>query len=240
MKNIVFINRIPIPKEYYPTPASKHIPEWYKNTLSYKDGEKKRIGQDLKTPSTIKKCIPIFDAITSGYIIYSHSDVHVSQRLLDNGELHPYYQWSSGPTIEMHPYWQGELHPAKMTNSTTLNIDYPKWVNPWGIKTPAGYSCFITQPLHRESVFTILPGIVDTDTYTANINFPFVLNNPEFEGTILAGTPIAQIIPFKRETWKMSYGNEKTLEENINATQLIASKFFDAYKRTYWNRKEYK
>jgi hypothetical protein len=85
-----------------------------------------------------------------------------------------------------------------------------------------------------------LPGIVDTDTYTANINFPFVLNNPEFEGTILAGTPIAQIIPFKRETWKMSYGNEKTLEENINATQLIASKFFDAYKRTYWNRKEYK
>ena len=63
------------------------------------------------------------------------------------------------------------MHP--LANDT----DFPKWVNPYVIKTPPGYSVLITQPFHRESVFTILPGIVDTDKYKSQVHFPFVLKD---------------------------------------------------------------
>jgi hypothetical protein len=94
--------------------------------------------------------------------------------------------------------------------------------------------------MHRESVFTILPGVVDTDTYTATVNFPMVINDPNFEGLIPKGTPIAQVIPFKREGWQMEIGSEKELKEQNNVTQKLLTQFFDRYKSTFWSRKEYK
>ena len=47
--------------EYSPQPATKFIPEEYKNLPSYE-------GDDLRKP-TVKKCIPFLDAMTNGYII---------------------------------------------------------------------------------------------------------------------------------------------------------------------------
>jgi len=94
--------------------------------------------------------------------------------------------------------------------------------------------------MHRESVFTILPGIVDTDTYSAPVNFPMVINDPNFEGLISQGTPIAQVIPFKREDWQMEIGSEKELIEQNSVTQKLQTKFFDRYKQMFWSRKEYK
>jgi hypothetical protein len=94
--------------------------------------------------------------------------------------------------------------------------------------------------MHRESVFTILPGIVDTDTYTASVNFPMVINDPNFEGLIPKGTPIAQVIPFKREDWQMKIGSKEELIEQNNITQKLQTKFFDRYKSMFWTKKEYK
>ena len=45
---------------------------------------------------------------------------------------------------------------------------YPKWINPWAIKTPAGYSVYFKPPAHNPNQwFEILEGVVDTDTYSA-------------------------------------------------------------------------
>jgi hypothetical protein len=96
------------------------------------------------------------------------------------------------------------------------------------------------QPLHRESVFTILPGIVDTDTYTAPVNFPFVLNDPKFEGLIPCGTPIAQVIPFKRDGWKLNLGDDIQLRKVNSLINVLRKSFFDSYKTRYWFKKEYK
>jgi hypothetical protein len=89
-------------------------------------------------------------------------------------------------------------------------------------------------------VFTILPGIVDTDEYYAPINFPMVINDPNFEGLIPKGTPIAQVIPFKRESWKMEIGGEKELAEQEKVGQKLLTKFFDRYKTMFRANKEYK
>lgn len=211
-----------------PQPASKFVPDWYKNMESYIGKEKKPNGNG-NTNATIKRCMPVFDAITAGYIITSPADVYVS---IKNGEQ--FFEWSNLGLISFHIIEQAPEHPNRKPHA------YPKWMNPWAIKTPKGYSVLFTQPMHRESVFTILPGIVDTDTYTAPVNFPFVVNNPDFEGLIPKGTPIAQVIPFKREDWQMEIGSEKELKEQFNITQKLQSKFFDRYKSMFWSRKEYK
>lgn len=211
-----------------PQPASKFVPDWYKNMESYIGKEKKPNGGG-GTNATIKRCMPVFDAITAGYIITSPADVYVS---LKDGQQ--FFEWSNLGLISFHIIEQAPEHPNRKPHA------YPKWMNPWAIKTPKGYSTLFTQPMHRESVFTILPGIVDTDTYTAQVNFPFVVNDPNFEGLIPKGTPIAQIIPFKREDWQMEIGSEKELKEQFNITQKLQSKFFDRYKSMFWSRKEYK
>lgn len=211
-----------------PKPAYKLVPDWYKNTQSYISGEKKPVGNGT-TSATIKRCIPVFDAITSGYIIESPADVWVS---IKDGMQ--WFEWSDFGLISFHPIEQAPEHPARKPYS------YPKWMNPWAITTPKGYSTLFVQPFHRESIFTILPGIVDTDQYTPAVNFPFVINDPAFEGLIPKGVPIAQVIPFKRDSWTMELGNKKDLEAQNKITKKLQSKFFDRYKTMFWSKKEYR
>ena len=215
-------------EKFYPKPASAEIPKWYKKTDSYPNGQKKP-DYDGTTQKTIKKCMPVFDAITTGYIIYSPSDVYVHQR---DGE--PWFTWAAFSLIEFHNVEQAKLHPVHN------GFPYPKFINPWSITTRKGYSCLFLQPLHREAPFKILEGVVDTDTYNAPVNFPFVLTDPKFEGLIPAGTALAQVIPFKRENYKMKIGKEINKKSVANIIRNFNVKFYDVYKTFYWNKKEYK
>ena len=226
-----------IPEEYFPQPADKIIPDWYKDLESYLTKEKKPTGNG-ESASTIKRCMPVFDAMTSGYVIFSPSDVWISQIYIDNNlqETHPNYEWANFNMIEFHDAKQVKGYPKGFEHK----IAYPKWMNPWAIKTPPGYSCLFVQPVHRDSKFTILPGIVDTDKYDTPVNFPFILNDIKFEGLIPAGTPIAQVIPFKRDFWEMEFGNEKDIINATNTFLKIRTKFFDGYKNMYRQKKQYK
>jgi hypothetical protein len=208
--------------EYAPKPAFKYVPEWYKKIETRFPIEK-----NPSSLPTIKKCIPVLDAITAGYIIVSPCDVYVS---IKDGEVQ--YTNPLG-IIEFHPRKQAYNHPQ-------ANIyQFPKWINPWAIKTPKGYSCYFKPPAHNPNPwFEILEGFVDTDTYSAPVNFPFVLLNPEKECLIPAGTPIAQVIPVKRDSWQMSTNNE--IENQSSVIKLLNSQFFDRYKRMFWEKKEYK
>ena len=228
--DIVFTNTSSFKDMEPPQLASKLIPEWYKNMPSYIGGEKKvdiTMGQTL---ATSKRCMPVFDAITAGYIIKSPADVQVS---LKDGLQ--YFEWANFSLIDFHPIDQAPGHPAQKANHA-----YPKWKNYWSVKTPKGYSTLFVQPMHRESIFTILPGIVDTDNYYVPVNFPFVVNDPNFEGIIPKGTPIAQVIPFKRESWKMKFGGEKVFKEQENQLTHNLTLFFDKYKKMFRQPKEYK
>ncbi len=227
---IVFTETLGTDKETYPPVlASKILPQWYKDLESYMNGERKP-SENAVTSGTLKKCIPVFDAITAGYLIVSPADVYVSQQ-----DGAPYYQWASYGLISFHPVEQAPNHPNR-----NGHISYPKWINPWAVKTPKGYSCLFTAPKHRDNPFTILDGIVDTDNYGAPVNFPFVLNDINFEGLIPAGTPIAQVIPFKRDSFELKIGEIADLEESNKITNKLRTKFFDSYKTQFWTKKEYK
>jgi hypothetical protein len=174
--------------------------------------------------------MPVFDAITAGYLIFSPADVYVSQK-----DGVPFYEWSNYSLIAFHAIDQAPEHPNR-----NGHVVYPKWINPWAIRTPEGYSCLFTAPKHRDNVFTILDGIVDTDTYSAPVNFPFVLNDTTFEGLIPAGTPIAQVIPFKRDSFELEIGNDAELDNTKKIASKVRIKFFDSYKTQFWTKKEYK
>lgn len=214
---------------FSPIPASKMIPDWYKKTDSY-EGPREPYTQ------TIKKCIPIFDAVTAGYILKTPIDFWV--KIVD-GEQHYYTPdgaiTNGSPLISYHSVKQAPFHPQMNQRP------YPKFINPFSIKTEKGYSCLFIPPMHHPNeYFHILSAIVDTDNYTSQINFPFTINDPNFEGLIPAGTPMAQCIPFKRNSFEMKFGNEENLKESIKSENFVNSMFFNRYKQFFWNKKEYK
>ena len=229
--DITFTNiRWPVAEEFKPQPASKFVPEWYKNISSFVDLVGHPDAGDGKQGITIKKCMPVFDAITAGYIIPTPCDFFVTKK-----DGMPWYQWPSEKMdfIHFHPLHQAPNHPD--SNGFPL----PKFINPWGIKTPPGYSCLFVTPFHHGSIFSLLPGVVDTDKYTDCVNFPFVLRDLNFEGVVPAGTPMVQVIPFKRDNWKTRWGGTEDKEEAAKIFQRGASQFFNVYKTKWRSKKEY-
>jgi hypothetical protein len=232
---ITFVSTSVDPSVPEPIPAVKKIPEWYKSIPRYTGKEKKPLpnnGLDV----TIKSCMPVLDAMTAGYLILSSSDLYISRNA---GETR--YQWAHNDLITFHSASQITGYPKSEVKLKGENA--PKFTNPWIVKTPKNYSCLFISPLHQDLPFTTLAGIVDTDTYFNAVNFPFILD-PNFEGLIPRGTPIAQVIPFERKSWEMSI---TSLEESSEMEKLfrrvrgtLFGEYFDKYKKNYWAKKEYK
>ena len=216
-----------IPK---PIPASKMLPQWYKDMPSYVDNIK--IHEVAGANATIKKCMPIFDTMTTGYFIVLPCDVYISKDINGMPSVTPSF---------------GEKMVSDHSLKQAITFDIPKeyhkqllkWTNFWKIKTPKGWSVMFVQPMHRDDLpFQILPGIVDTDEFVLSVQFPFLLRK-DFEGTLPKGTPIAQVIPFKRENWEAEYGNQTSLETK-KFLDNHSSIFENRYKKTSWKKKTYK
>ena len=227
--DVVFTNIFSIDLSYYkPYPAQNKVANWYKELESYIGGEKVPNGSGT-TLATIKRCMPVFDMMSAGYIIPTYLDVYVSQR---NGQ--PHYEWPSLEALNFHPLQQAPNHPK--SNGTR----YPKWINPWSVRTPKGYSALFIPPSHADNTnFTIFPGLVDTDKYYSPVNFPFVLNDVKFEGLIPAGTPMVQVIPIRREKWKLIEGTKEDLKKQQNVADLLRTSIWDSYKTKFRTKKEF-
>jgi hypothetical protein len=80
-----------------------------------------------------------------------------------------------------------------------------KFHNYWTIITPKGWSCLFVAPLNREpGKFEIAAGVVDTDTYRSLIHFPFFATAEEGVHVIKKGTPLVQVIPFRRDATNLA------------------------------------
>jgi hypothetical protein len=232
-KNIVFTLEYGsewIPKEYYPVPGVKAVPEWYKKmeTSFTKDKTDARV---VRETQTIKRCMPVLDAITAGYVIKTHTDLYV--KYID-GVVNFEWAFDNTDTVSFHPAFQ-------LINYRELDLPHgaPKLRNPWGIKTPKGYSCLFISPTHRPvSGIKILEGIVDTDLYTNAVQFPFLVDDG-FSGTIVAGTPIAQVIPFKRDSFRMTFGEAREREENEKVSKLVRTAWINSYRNKFRASKDY-
>jgi hypothetical protein len=230
-------------KEDQPTPIKLNIPEWFKK-LSHSIEKK-----------TIKGCMPFLDSLTSGYLLKIPQDLKITHNKINPNTNQPDGFYRTGQlddqllyaksinlgkqTPDTHPPDQLEGSPYVEKNK---KLPFYKILNPWIIKTPAGYSCLFVSPLNNsDDRFFIIPAIVDTDTFPNEINFPIVINGdkyPNLETVLKKGTPYVQIIPFKRDKWKMKIIGNNT-EEMKKGKLFYELSLLHIYKNKFWNKKSW-
>jgi hypothetical protein len=213
-----------------PTSANSFLPSWYKDMKPFIDTVSG--GAVGKPTSTMKRCQPLMDAFSAGYIISTWSDVYIGKN--QNG--HPTYGFEGQiPVITEHNNVQVQEMPFEDGFEKLIW----KWTNVWSITTPKGYSSLIVHPLSvTDSPFKILSAVVDTDSPMPPINFPFMLKKG-FTGLIRKGTPVAQIIPFKRDEWDSSLSVIKE-QELVGRQQTLASNLFNSYRIMFHKKKSYR
>lgn len=207
----------------HPKPASKYIPQWYKEMNM--DYDKTRLNNKSPMPrQTVKACIPVRDYLTAGYIIPLNTEL-----VYLNGELYP----------ALMPEALGKHSPDQVKGSS-VKSKVLKFNCPWNIKTPKGYSCLFFKPHFTDTKgINIIPAIVDTDTYHSP-NFPFTFDATGYKNddVIPMNTPIVQVLPFKREDWKM----ENTFKEGseiITEKNRITVFFKSGYRKFFHSKKRF-
>lgn len=229
-------------KEYLnlgsPIPTKSQIPEWYRQAETfYKTGGEKSPG--------LKTCMPFLDTLLSGYVLRTPANIYVNEEKTSNELSHIFN--NSKNTLNIR--WDG---PDSLSNfimerppesGSTMPRPPGHYDNHlvfsefWSVKTPKGWSLLMTHPLNRHDLpFTIASGIIDSDKWFASGNVPFFLKK-EFSGVIPKGTPFAQLIPIKRENWKMAI--DPGLAETNYKQGITVRQNGYSYKKTMWQRKRY-
>ena len=236
----------PVLENAFPIKAVQNIPEWFK---------KLEHSNKLKT---IKGCIPVLDSLSAGYILRMPQDFYLKHNYTQGTQKDSSVRFSYGmEPAHIHSLGLNlntnnpAIHPLKQLGGKeggcpfiekNKNLPLYKIVNPFKIKTPPGYSCLFVPPLNnRDDRFEIISGIVDTDTFPTYINFPIIINGdkyPTLETVIEQGTPYAQVIPFKRDNWKMKI-KEGEVEKAVSDLSILG-KLVYVYKNFFWSKKSWK
>ena len=170
-----------------PRPAAKHIPDWFKKVPMRTEGR-----DHYGAPSfTIKQCMPVLDAMSLGYIIPLAADLNIQT----NHDLTQINAVSPGGVCEFHDIQQLGDKTAPGWPAQPI-----KFINKWVIKTAPGWSTWVVPLINRggKEHFTCLSGLVDTDRYPKEINFPAIWHTPNFDDILPAGTPLCVVVPIKR------------------------------------------
>jgi len=233
MKNIKFY-RVDGHNGPSPVPASKIIPDWYKEISKYNASNNLKdlnLGNDRGIDSSsisIKICSPTFDAYVSGDYFVMPEDVLV--KIDDKGI--PRLSWESNELIMLRlPEIEYPIPPGYHTISFSFRMMF-------GIRTSPGTSCLITHPLNQYELPYLVPSaIVDTDKKMAPLDIRFVLKRG-FEGLIKQGTPLFQVIPFTRESWQME-DNDSMFESEMWEHEKRRTMLHSYYTKELQQKKEF-
>ena len=230
-----------IPK---PVPASKVVPTWWKDMDRHIPEHPNLVhvnggipGAGIPPQETVKACVPVLDTLRTGYIIplwtelifaypdHSPNDLMISWNFQGLGtKLHGSYLEESRDRRAVDPK-SFESSKGMPIHNRALENNVPHMFtlnSPWMIKTPPGYSCLFIAPLNNDLPFDYVNGIVNTDTYTLAVNWNFIMKR-RWEGTLRVGTPMMQVIPFKRDEWESTvrtWTDEDVKRANIAMTGL--------------------
>jgi hypothetical protein len=213
-----------------PEPASNFLPDWYKKANIYSDGSNK-INLNPGPNITFKRCFPLLDSFTSGYISPLFADCQISY----TKEFGSLIKWNI--TKNVFDTW-----PEDQVSTFEIPDGYCKtvfkYMHGWIPKTPKGYSCLITHPFaYQDLPFRAITGVVDTDKLDTGAYVPIVFKN-NWEGILEKGTPMFQIIPFKREKWFSEYEQMKE-NENFYNYEKLHSKIISPYAKLFREKKQY-
>ena len=182
-----------------PIPANKFYPSWFKNMPPGHDvpvgkGFPFGLSKQLRLSNvnaTIKRCPGVISYLSTGWIIPLWSDFVVQVR---QGSI---YAFGSNETayVSMH---SRERHFHTMPEIEGYYPEPLKFTNPWKVLTPPGYSVLLCAPFyHLEQRFTVVPGVIDSDTYH-HMHVNTFFKNKVGDYNLKMNMPFLQVIPFKR------------------------------------------
>ena len=217
-----------------PFPASQAIPKWWKDATPYIKSEdnpdgKKIIVENRESNASFKKCTPMLDLLSSGYIVPLWSDVQIKNEF-------------GSPSIT----WRVTKDVFQLHNGEGVEIPNGyqktqfKFMNYWVPKLPKGYSALIIAcPGYPNNPFRPIQAIIDYDKTTHPLLPPMYLKEG-FEGIVEKGTPMFQVIPFKRNNWKAKFSFLENGQNEINRDRDIKSTMVNNYVKNFWEKKDYK
>lgn len=221
-----------------PKPTIKTIPEWYRKADRFAlkaDGE---YWQDPMVGGKIptwKACPAVFDIMGTGYVYRTPCDIEfyeengmIKVKVLDP-QNKDFIQIRPPMPQFKAPMGYHEFHFA--------------WWSDWAVQVPEGYSVLYTQPFNRfELPFLTTSGIIDNDKVNLPGTMPFFVVKG-FTGIVPAGTPYAQMLPFKREDWesevdaKVPY-MKMAMDNNANSKKYRVPDG-GVYQKEVWTRRVY-
>src|SRR5262245_806059 len=210
-----------------PVPAVRGLPEWFK-ALPLKSHN----GISGEIP-TIKKCPPVIDAMTYGFLMGLTCDLTV-----ENGE----FSWDRDVPGGIANYPRSPIdfhHGSQVAGTPFFEEDryIIKFNNFWTIELPPGHSLLVTHPINRDDLpFKTLTGLVDVDLYSHSfVHFPAHWHDAGFRGTLPQGTPVAQCLPIRREIWTeqfetMTGADADRFRDMFHATTTTANFYRDHFR----------
>ena len=223
-----------------PKPAKNYIPDWWKKVPSFQGGKPDYLSSS-QLNTTVKHCMPYFDALTGGYIQELWTDVFIEIEKDKDGvylvNVRSSLQIPGLEPIRIRNY-------DKETNRQPFPDGYYPleftWGENWCLDTPDGWSTLYTHPMNRYDLpFITLSGLVDTDRGKVNTegSIPFYIKEG-FSGLIPAGTPLFHMIPVKREDWESdveSFDEYRYFRDNSKMRKF----FSGGYRKNIWHKKRY-
>lgn len=225
-------------KSHEPKLAKTQVPKWFSSANKYwkEEGQKEILkhvwGADVLS---FKSCPALLDIFLNGYYLTTPCDITFYKDPNNNflvAKTEPGYENFIGEREPMNgfavPYGYEEQH--------------FHWYPNWGVRLEKGYSAIFISPINRYDLpFISTAGIIDSDMLEIPGLVPFFLRE-NFSGLVPAGTPYLQIIPFKREKWKMELDypeQEKMVEIKNKAAKLLRTNENGQYRKYLWQRKVY-
>ncbi len=223
-----------------PGPIIKTLPEWYRKADRFVPDPVTRKPLEMpdgrgKVPSW-KACPALFDVMGTGYTYKTPCDIEFSVDASGNAQARVLDARYKDFVTDRDPLPQF-VHPRGYHDK------HFAWWPDWAVELPGGYSALYTQPLNRfELPFLTTSGIVDNDKVHLPGTMPFFLLKG-VAGVLPAGTPYAQIIPFKREHWEAEIdasltGTEMTAKNRENS-EKYRQPDGGVYLKEVWERRKY-
>ena len=223
-----------------PKATLKTIPDWFKSADRF--AQNPMTGKPWEMPDgsgkipTWKACPAIYDIMGTGYVYRTPCDVE-------------FFEDASGGI-------QYRIHDEKHKDFVAFRPTMPQfkapmgyhqmhfaWWSDWAVEVPEGYSVLYTQPFNRfELPFLTTSGIIDNDHVHLPGTMPFYIVKG-FTGVIPAGTPYAQLLPFKREDWTSEIDATIDMPTMMQKNQENSAKYRQPdggiYQKQVWERRKY-
>ncbi|MGD9703837.1 MAG: DUF6065 family protein [Acidimicrobiia bacterium] len=169
-----------------PAPAGRELPSWLRQLPGVDRSHESVSNNGL----TAKRCMPMLDAFSVGWMIPLAATVRLE--ISDGGRTVNAGWEFDRVMVSTHNAFQVAGNPYEPRPPM-------KFHNHWTVRTPKGWSCLFLPAVNRPNhVVELLAGVVDTDAYTAPVNFPFFAIAPDGLYTLEKGTPLVQVVPFRR------------------------------------------